>query len=74
MTDRDTDTTGTPRWVKVSGIIVLVVVVVFVILVLTGRGGGHGPSRHSPAGNTTPAGETSGGHTGPPPGITHAQP
>jgi hypothetical protein len=37
-------TDGTPRWVKVFGLIALVLVVVFVILLLTGR---HGPSRHS---------------------------
>jgi hypothetical protein len=50
--------TGTPRWVKVAGIIALVVVVLFVVIMITGRGGGHGPGRHS----------------GPPPGITHTQP
>ena len=36
--------TGTPRWVKVFGIIFVVVVVVFVVLLLTA---GHGPSRHT---------------------------
>jgi hypothetical protein len=35
-------TTGTPRWVKVFGIIVLVVVVVFVVLMFAGM---HDPSR-----------------------------
>jgi hypothetical protein len=41
------DDTGTPRWVKVFGIIALAVVLLFVILLLTrGPGGGHGPSRH----------------------------
>jgi hypothetical protein len=39
-------TTGTPRWVKVSAIIVLVVVVLIVVLLVTGAGGPHGPSRH----------------------------
>ncbi len=39
--DRES-TTGTPRWVKVFGIIALVVVLVFVVMMLTG----HGPSRH----------------------------
>ena len=43
-------TTGTPRWVKVSGVITIVVVVLFVLLfVIRGphRGpGGHGPGRH----------------------------
>jgi hypothetical protein len=38
---------GTPRWVKVFGIIALVLVLGFVILILTGRGGGHGPGRHT---------------------------
>lgn len=38
--------TGTPRWVKVFGIIVLVLVLAFVILMLVG-GGGHGPGRHA---------------------------
>jgi hypothetical protein len=35
---------GTPRWVKVLGLVALVVVVLFVILLLMG---GHGPARHS---------------------------
>jgi hypothetical protein len=52
MTEKDTHLAGTPRWVKVFGIVALIVVVVFVILVLTGRGGGHGPSRHTPGGET----------------------
>lgn len=40
-------TAGTPRWVKVFGIIALVLVLIFAILLLTGGGGGHGPSRHT---------------------------
>ena len=56
-------TPGTPRWVKVAGVITLVVVLLVVVLIVTGRGGGHGPGRHS--------GGTSGGHTRPPPGVTH---
>jgi len=40
-----------PRWVKVSGIIVIVLVLLFVILHLTGNGfGGH----HLPLGAVTP--------------------
>lgn len=39
---------GTPRWVKVSGIIALVLVLLSVILRLTGVGGQHGPNRHTP--------------------------
>ena len=54
--------TGTPRWVKVFGIIALVVVVLFVVVMLIG-GGEHGPGRHSPSGD--PIGQT------PPPGVTH---
>jgi hypothetical protein len=39
--DRES-TTGTPRWVKVFGIIAIVLVLLFVALHLTGRGfGGH---------------------------------
>jgi hypothetical protein len=50
-------TTGTPRWVKVFGIIALVVVLLFVILALTkGPGGrGHGPDLHGLDGRTRPA-------------------
>ena len=42
------ETTSTPRWVKVFGIIALVVVLTFLILMFTrGPGGrGHSPSRH----------------------------
>jgi hypothetical protein len=43
--DRES-TTGTPRWVKVSGIVVLVLVVLLAIVMLTGVGGDHGPGRH----------------------------
>jgi hypothetical protein len=42
---------GTPRWVKVFGIIAVVVVLLFVILLLTGGPGRHGPGRHIPSGN-----------------------
>jgi hypothetical protein len=49
-------TTGTPRWVKVFGVIALVLVVLLVILMLTGRGN-HGPGRHAgDAGGHTPLG------------------
>ena len=49
---------GTPRWVKVSGIIVIVLVLLVVIIMVTGVGGEHGPGRHLPsggAGGQTPA-------------------
>ena len=36
---------GTPRWVKVAGIVALAVVVLIVIAILTGRH--DGPSRHT---------------------------
>lgn len=35
---------GTPRWVKVFGIIAIVFALLFAILLLTG----HGPGRHIP--------------------------
>jgi hypothetical protein len=40
---------GTPRWVKVSGVIALAVLLLLLILLLAG--GNHGPGRHrsSPA-------------------------
>ena len=51
--------TGTPRWVKVFGIIALVVGLLLVsFLVVGGRPGGHGPGRHTSSGDTggrTPA-------------------
>jgi len=47
---------GTPRWVKIVGIIALVLVLVVSIALVTGVGGGHGPLRHTPSGGA-------GGHT-----------
>lgn len=46
--------TGTPRWVKVSGIIALVVLLLFLILLVTR---GHGPNLHTLSGGAgyTPA-------------------
>jgi hypothetical protein len=38
----DTDDDGTPRWVKVSGIVAAIVVVALGIMLLSG----HGPGRH----------------------------
>lgn len=40
---------GTPRWVKVFGIIAIGLVLLVVILLLTG-GPGHGPGRHMGSG------------------------
>lgn len=41
---------GTPRWVKVFGIIAVVVVLLFIMMMLIG-GGQHGPGRHLPSGS-----------------------
>jgi hypothetical protein len=40
---------GTPRWVKVFGIVALVVALLVIIVMLIG-GGDHGPWRHPPGG------------------------
>jgi hypothetical protein len=37
---------GTPRWVKVFGIIAIVVVLLLGFIVFSGLGGPHGPQRH----------------------------
>jgi hypothetical protein len=71
MTDtpeNDRQPAGIPRWVKVFGIVALVLVVLVVVLVVTGRGGGHGPGRH------TQGGDTSGRHNGLRPEVTYQQP
>lgn len=47
--DRESNT-GTPRWVKVFGVIAIVLVVLFVTLALIG-GGRHGPGRHMQSGS-----------------------
>jgi hypothetical protein len=39
--------TGTPRWVKVFGLVVVAAVIVLLVLQLTGVGGRHGPGRHT---------------------------
>jgi hypothetical protein len=41
---------GTPRWVKVSGIIALVLALLVGIIHFTGAAGTHGPGRHLPSG------------------------
>jgi hypothetical protein len=48
---------GTPRWVKVFGIIASLLFLFLLTSIVSG-GGGHGPSRHAPAGGA-------GGHPGP---------
>jgi hypothetical protein len=71
------DTSGTPRWVKVVGILALVVALLVVVMLLIGGGGGggggHGPQRHGGAGGATPPSSVTastgvGSHT-PPTGI-----
>ena len=39
---------GTPRWVKVGGIVALLMIVL-VVLVMVMAGGDHGPMRHIPS-------------------------
>lgn len=59
---------GTPRWVKVSVIIVGVLVLLVVGLMVFG-GGKHGPGRHMPGAGTSPSGVT-GDRTPPGGGLT----
>jgi hypothetical protein len=42
---------GTPRWVKIVGIVALIVALLIVVVMLVGGGGGHGPGRHAPPSN-----------------------
>jgi hypothetical protein len=60
------DAEGTPRWVKVVGIIAVVVALLVVVMLLI-DGGGHGPQRHGGAAGDTPsrvaASAGVGGHT-----------
>lgn len=44
--DVDQAFVGTPRWVKVCGLIAIVVLIAIAIVLITGAGG-HGPGRHS---------------------------
>ena len=60
---------GTPRWVKITGIVVIALILLVSIIVLTGVGGPHGPGRHLPSGGAPPAtvktdDRSSGGGTG----------
>jgi hypothetical protein len=41
---------GTPRWVKVLGIIAIIGILLMAIVLLAG--GGHGPGRHTSEGDT----------------------
>lgn len=51
-----------PRWVKVSGVIVITLIMLFVILKLIGIGGNHGPGRHIPMGDSEEQIEHGGSH------------
>lgn len=42
---------GTPRWVKVSGIIVAGLILLIMIVIVTGIGGPHGPGLHLRSGD-----------------------
>lgn len=39
---------GTPRWVKVFGLLALALVLLFVVMMLASKSG-HGPGRHMPS-------------------------
>ena len=56
---------GMPRWLKVSGILVIVLVLLVAALLVTGAGGDHGPGRHSGGGGNTPATSVPAGHIPP---------
>jgi hypothetical protein len=43
---------GTPRWVKVSGIVAGGLIALAAIIMLAGIGGPHGPGRHMRSGDT----------------------
>jgi hypothetical protein len=69
-------TTGTPRWVKVFGIVVAVLVLVLVVLLVVRGGppGDHGPGRHTSSGDIgsgdiggqTPSSSVTADHVRPP--------
>ena len=67
MTENETETSHTPRWVKVFVVIAAALVVLVAVMLVAGRGG-HGPDRHAPGGSG------SAGHTGPPPSVTDEVP
>lgn len=51
-------TTGMPRWVKVSLLVVGLLIAIFIVLQLAGVGGDHGPGRHMPGGQEPSSSET----------------
>lgn len=54
---------GTPRWVKVFGIVAIVVVLLVIAMLLIG--GEHGPSRHTSSGDRVPTFGVMGDHAPP---------
>lgn len=42
---------GTPRWVKISGIVIGILALLLVVVIVTGIGGPHGPGRHTFSGD-----------------------
>ncbi|RWF78222.1 MAG: hypothetical protein EOS26_06035 [Mesorhizobium sp.] len=50
------DYPGIPRWVKVSGIIVIVLILLVIAALFTGVGGPHVPGRHLPSSSVTEPG------------------
>jgi hypothetical protein len=67
--DADGRREGTPRWVKIFGIVAAVIAVLFAVSLLVG-GGGHGPGRHIPGGDE-PAGDDGGSTDHTPPVSGH---
>jgi hypothetical protein len=67
VTEKENETAGTPRWVKVFGLVAFVLVVLIVVMLIAGRGG-HGPSRHATGDNGF------GYQTGLPTAVTRQQP
>lgn len=65
-------TTGTPRWVKVFGVVVIVLVLLLAVVLLFGGGpGGHGPGRHGGGGDRPTSEVTEDGGHRPPTGVDH---
>jgi hypothetical protein len=42
---------GTPRWVKIFGIVVGILAMLLVVVMFTGLGGPHGPGLHRQSGD-----------------------
>jgi hypothetical protein len=61
---------GMPRWVKVSGIIVIALALLIALILATGVGGDHGPGRHGGGGDTPHSGIAGQATTGGPDSLT----